>query len=77
MFGDLLSYGIGRGQWIEKEVRGFIYGKGKNPFRHDRPSNTPFGVEILKDAFELDFERPNVNHFKLIEMEIAKERHEF
>jgi hypothetical protein len=61
---------IGRGHWIEKEVHDFICGEGKNPFFEDTPNDTPFGIGILMDVFEPNFERPNVNCFDLIEMGI-------
>lgn len=64
---------IGRGQWIENEVHDFIYGEGGNPFSGRVHCSTPFGVGILKDGFDPNFERPNLNQDYLIEMGLAKE----
>jgi hypothetical protein len=64
---------IGRGQWIEKEVHDFVYGEGPTPFFDNCRCDTPYGVRILKDVSEPDFERPNVNWDDMIEMGITKE----
>lgn len=68
----LMNREVGRGQWIEKEVQDFIYGEGKNPFFDDMPRDTPFGVGILKDVFEPEYERPNGNWDDMVEMGITK-----
>ncbi|OQE12419.1 hypothetical protein PENVUL_c001G04615 [Penicillium vulpinum] len=68
----LVNCHIGRGQWIEKEAHDSIYGEGKHPLIDDSPGSIPYGVGILKDAFEPNFERLNVNRNNLIEMSIAK-----
>ncbi|CAI7604115.1 unnamed protein product [Penicillium glandicola] len=72
---QLLINEIGRGQWIEEEVHNFIYGEGGNPFSDRWHCDTSYGVGILEDAFEPDFERPNVNRDDLIEMGIYKEHY--
>lgn len=69
----LMHRGIGRGQWIEKDVHDFTYGEGGNSFSSRVHCSTPVGVGILKDAFDPNFERPNVNQDDLIEMGVAKE----
>jgi hypothetical protein len=66
----------GIGRWIEKEVRDFVYGGGENPFEEDFPLDIPYGVGVLKDAFEPNFERPNVDPDTLIELNICKEHYD-
>lgn len=63
----------GRGRWIEKEVQDFIYGGGESPFQEHFPLDVPFGVGILKDAFEPNFERPYVHRDTLIELNICQD----
>lgn len=64
---------LGRGKWIEKEVQGFLYSEGENPFEEDYPLQVPLGVGVMKDVFEPNFERPNVHGDILREMNICKE----
>ncbi|KAJ5124809.1 uncharacterized protein N7515_008634 [Penicillium bovifimosum] len=52
----------GHGIWIEKEVEDFIYGEGENPFREPRPWEVQFGVGVMRDALEPDFEHPYHDH---------------
>ncbi|KAJ5471184.1 hypothetical protein N7530_008541 [Penicillium desertorum] len=66
----------GIGRWIEKEVRDFVYGGGETPFEEDFPLDIPYGVGVLKDAFEPNFERPNVDPETLIELNICKEHYD-
>lgn len=64
---------LGRAKWIEKEAQDFLYNGGENPFEEDYPLQVPLGVGVLKDAFEPNFERPNVHGDILREMNICKE----
>lgn len=66
------KYGLGRR--IEKEVQDFIYGGGENPFQEHFPLDVPFGVGILKDAFEPNFGRPYVHRDTLIELNICQDQ---
>lgn len=66
----------GQGRWLEKEVQDFVYGGGESPFKEDFPLDIPFGVGMLKDAFEPNFERPHVHRDTLIELNIYKEHYE-
>ncbi|KAJ6132256.1 hypothetical protein N7471_007471 [Penicillium samsonianum] len=69
---SLLKRVVGRAQWIGKEVHDFIYGEEEIPslIVSIVVRSTPFGVGILKDAFDPNFESPNVNCDNLIEMGI-------
>jgi hypothetical protein len=51
---------LGRGVWLEKEVQDFIFGEGQNPFSERTPLDISWGVGVQRDAFDPDFERPNV-----------------
>ena len=57
---------------LTKEVQEFIYGQGQNPFAEDKPGNLPLGIGTIKDAFEPNFERPNVHVDDLIKLGIRK-----
>ena len=70
----LVNDEIGRNIWIEKEVSEFIYGEGQIPFDQRCRCNVPFGVGIQKDSFDPQFERPYVNIFDLIKLNICKDR---
>ncbi|KAJ5143146.1 uncharacterized protein N7515_001933 [Penicillium bovifimosum] len=48
----------GHGIWIEKQVGDFIYGEGGNPFRERHRLNVRFGVGVVRDALEPNFEHP-------------------
>lgn len=64
---------LGRAKWIEKEVQDFLYNGTENPFDKDYSRQIPLGVGVMKDAFEPDFERPNVHGDILREMNVCKE----
>jgi hypothetical protein len=69
----LVNDEIGRNIWIEKEVSEFIYGEGENPFEQSCRCHVPFGVGTQKDSFDPNFERPHVNIFDLIKLNICKD----
>lgn len=52
-------YRDGQTIWLDKEVDGFLYGCGTNPFA-GRPTRArvPRGVGVIRDAFLADFEKP-------------------
>jgi hypothetical protein len=64
---------IGKVRWIEKEVEDFVYGEGENPFEEKSSFDIPLGVGVLKNAFEPNFERPNVDGDTLRELNICNE----
>ncbi|KAJ5109960.1 hypothetical protein N7532_002605 [Penicillium argentinense] len=63
----------GRGKWIENEVQDFLYNGGENPIEKDYPLQLPLGIGVMKDVFEPNFERPNVDGDLLRELNICKE----
>ncbi|ROW06355.1 hypothetical protein VPNG_07511 [Cytospora leucostoma] len=50
--------------WIDREVHDFIYGAGRNPFcEHDGGKySVDAGTGIVRDAFDICHERPNLGH---------------
>jgi hypothetical protein len=68
---DGIPPSYGRGTWIEKEVHDFVYGGEENPFRESRPLGIPYGTGMKKDAFDPNFERPNVGPDDLIRLNIC------
>ncbi|KAJ5413936.1 hypothetical protein N7509_000563 [Penicillium cosmopolitanum] len=63
---------FGRAKWIEKEVRDFVCGSGSNPFDEPGSIDISYGTGVLKDAFDPNFERPNVGPKDLIRLNIRK-----
>ncbi|KAF6827720.1 hypothetical protein CPLU01_08925 [Colletotrichum plurivorum] len=72
----------GRAIWLENEVDQFLYQGGENPYKVSRswsPQEFPDGAIIrsgmgtVKDAFEPQFERPNVSAVELMGLGIHKD----
>ncbi|KAH6659011.1 hypothetical protein BKA67DRAFT_640346 [Truncatella angustata] len=62
--------------WVEDDVTNFLYSGGSNPFGDDPgepyPNNIKNGFGYIRDAFEPEYERPNVNRTTLRELGYLK-----
>lgn len=59
----------GRAIWVAKEVHGFLYGDGPNPFRHVwGPNRVLTGVGVVRDEFEPAHERPNEVYIEMVRL---------
>lgn len=63
---------IGRGVWLEDEVNDFLYGPGENPMQGRDFKNPKFGMGTLRDLFEPEFTRPNLELEQLSELGIIR-----
>lgn len=50
-----------RATWIDKGVEEFLYRGGRNPFRYTQGMWVHGGVGVRKDAFDVNYERPNLS----------------
>ncbi|KAJ4150019.1 hypothetical protein LMH87_010787 [Akanthomyces muscarius] len=57
----------GRGIWLGKEISAFLYGDGPNPFATSASVAT-YGMGVMKDEFEPEYERPHVDHAEMIRL---------
>ncbi|RYP13722.1 hypothetical protein DL767_010626 [Monosporascus sp. MG133] len=58
---DSDPYYPGRAIWVDEEVNEFIYGQGNNPFGDEPASGrdqVPYGIGLVRDVFEPEYERP-------------------
>lgn len=62
---DPTSPEIGRSIWIEREIDEFLYAGGPNPFTERFPTRVLHGVGVLRDSFEMNYERPYVDFVSL------------
>lgn len=63
---------IGRGVWLEDEINDFLYGSGENPMQGRGYKNPKFGMGTLRDLFEPEFTRPNLELRQLSELGIIR-----
>ncbi|OAA78833.1 F-box domain, cyclin-like protein [Akanthomyces lecanii RCEF 1005] len=57
----------GRGIWLGKEISAFLYGDGPNPFATSASVAT-YGMGVMKDEFEPEYERPHVDHAEMVRL---------
>ncbi|KAJ5085778.1 hypothetical protein N7532_010549 [Penicillium argentinense] len=62
---------VGQGVWLEDETTNFLYGSGQNPMVENAPYSPEFGYGMLRDLFEPEYTRPNLDHTRLSEMGIT------
>lgn len=69
---QLSEHQLGRGVWFSSAVSGFLYGNEPNPFAlwEDR---VQYGVGLVRDVFDPDFERPNVNSAGMVKLGLYNE----
>ncbi|OOQ82249.1 hypothetical protein PEBR_39645 [Penicillium brasilianum] len=63
---------VGRGVWLDDEVNEFLYGSGENPMQGRDSKNPKFGMGTLRDLFEPEFTRPNLELRQLSELGIIR-----
>lgn len=59
----------GRAVWICEEVGDFLYGDGANPFLSSK-STVEYGIGVMKDDFDPDYERPHVEAAEMVRLGI-------
>lgn len=63
---------VGRGVWLEDEVNNFLYGSGENPMQGRDSKNPKIRTGTLRDLFEPEFTRPNLELKQLSELGIIR-----
>lgn len=61
----------GRGVWLRDEISSFLYNEKPNPF-DDQDDTVSYGIGVVKDQYEPEFERPHLDYDDMVKLGIYR-----